>query len=120
MKNDAERIASYLAKTVPATVSLKYASMLAGMKTGFAGAMSSLVAMEISIQARLNLADVPTIDYPFYYNFGREVWAKQERGIDGPSLISMAQSLKDKWEANGLASANLIDIADAVFHITVT
>jgi hypothetical protein len=120
VKSDAERIASYLAKTVPATVSLKLASVLAGMKTGFSAAAQSLVPMEISVQAILNDADVPTIDYPFYLSYAREVWKRIRLGIDGPTLASVAQSLHDKWEAAGLASATLVDIADQVFNITVT
>jgi hypothetical protein len=34
--------------------------------------------------------------------------------------VSVAQSLHDKWEAYGLATATLVDIADKVFHIAVT
>lgn len=120
MKSDAERIASYLAKTVPATVSLKYASALAGMKTGFLGALQSLVPMETQVQALLNDADIATIDYPFYYNFAREIWKRVRNGIDGPSLTSVAQSLHDKYVAYGLATATLVDIADAVFNLVVT
>lgn len=120
MKSDAQRIASYLAKTVPSTVGLKVASMLSGMKTGFAGAAHSLVPVEIAIQAVLNDTDIPTIEYPFYLNFGRELWSEQGKGIDGPTLASVAQSLHDKYEAYGLATATLVDIADQVFHITVT
>ncbi len=120
MITDAQRIASYLAKTVPATMSLKIASVLSGMKTGFSSATQSLVAMEMAVQALLNGMDVPTIDYPFYLNFGREIWGKQRKGIDGPTLNSVAQSLHDKYESYGLTSANLVDIADSVFNITVT
>lgn len=94
--------------------------MLAGMKTGFTAALNSLVPIEMAIQTVLNGTDVPTIDYPFYMNFGREIWSKQNKGIDGDTLASVAQSLTDKYEAYGLDDAILIDIADTVFHITVT
>lgn len=120
MKDDAARIASYLAKTVPGTVSLKVASMLAGMKTNFGGATSSLVTMEMAVQGVLNDANIVTIDYPFYYNFAREIWAKMREGVDGPSLASVAQSLHNKYEAYGLATATLQEIASTVFGITVT
>jgi hypothetical protein len=120
VKDDARRIASYLAKTVPATMSLKVASQLTGMKSGFAGAMTSLVPMEIQIQGILNSANVPTIQYPFYLNFGREIWSKQREGIDGPTLAAVGQSLHDKYVAYGLKTATLTDIADQVFNITVT
>jgi hypothetical protein len=119
VKSDAQRIASYLAKTVPATVSLKVASVLSGMTTGFSAAVDSLVPMETQTQALLNDADVPTIQYPFYLNFGRELWAKIRKGIDGPSLAALGQSLHDKYVGYGLETAVLADIAGQVFNITV-
>jgi hypothetical protein len=42
------------------------------------------------------------------------------RGIDGESLEAQGQMLHDKYEAYGLTSANLIQIAETVFNITVT
>jgi hypothetical protein len=120
VKTDAQRIASYLAKTVPATMSLKVASVLSGMKTGFSSAVQSLATMEALVQGLLNDANVPTIDYPYYYNFAREIWAKMREGIDGPSLASVAQSLHDKYESYGYATATLAAIADEIFNITVT
>jgi hypothetical protein len=120
MRTDEQREGKYDAKYVPATVSLKIASVLPGMRSGFSTAVQDLVAIEFQIQTVLNAAVVPTIQYPFYLNFGREIWKMQNKGIDGPSLASMAQSLHDKYVAYGLATANLVDIADQVFHITVT
>ena len=90
MKNDAERIASYLAKTVPATLGLKIAAMLGGMQSGFSSAVGPLVAMEVAIQGLCNSAAVPTIQYPFYLNFGREIWKLEHKGIDGPGLLASA------------------------------
>ena len=101
-------------------MSLKVASALTGMKSGFATAVQSLVPVEMQIQALLNGADVPTIQYPFYLNFGREIWKKIHEGIDGTTLASSAQSLHDKYVAYGLLTANLQAIADQVFNITVT
>jgi len=120
MKTDAQRIASYLAKTVPATLSLKIASVLGGMQSGFAAATNDLVPMEQAVQGVCNDAAVPTIQYPFYLNFGREIWSGKMQGIDGPGLIAVAQSLHDKYVTYGLATAVLVDIADQVFTITVT
>jgi hypothetical protein len=120
MKTDAQRNDAYVAKTVPATVGLKVAAVLSGMKTNFATAIDDLVPIEMSIQTVLNGADVPTIQYPFYLCFGRQIWKRRYQGIDGDSLNSVAQSLHDKWEAAGLATAVLVEIADTVFGITVT
>ena len=120
MRSDAQRIGAYLAKTAPTTVSLKVAAMLAGMKTGFAAAVTELVPIEQQVQGLLNAAVIPTIRYPFYLAYAREIWGMRNRGIDGDSLTAMVQSLHDKWEANGLATATLVEIADTVFNITVT
>jgi hypothetical protein len=119
MKTDGQRQDQYAAKTVPATVSLKVAAVLSQMKTGFSSAVQSLAAIEAQCQGLLNDANVPTIDYPIYYNFAREIWAKMREGIDGPSLASVAQSLHDKYESYGAATATLQAIADELFNITV-
>jgi hypothetical protein len=101
-------------------VSLKVAAQLGGMKTGFSGAIQSLVPVEMATQNVLNAAAVPTINYPFYLNFAREIWKLIRKGIDGPGLAASAQSLHDKYEAYGLATLTLAAIADTVFNITVT
>jgi len=120
MKTDAQRIASYLAKTVAATLSLKIAAVLGGMQSGFASTCNQLVPMEIAIQGICNADATPTIQYPFYINFGRELWKLEHKGIDGPGLIASAQSLHDKYVGYGLDTAVLVKIADQVFTITVT
>jgi len=120
MKTEAQQQDAYAAKTAPTTVGLKIASRLGGMKTGFEAAITLLVPKMQAIQGILNSLTVSTIQYPFYLNFGRELWALIARGIDGDSLESQAQMLHDKYEMYGLTSAHLIQIADTVFNITVT
>jgi len=120
VKNAADRQDAYGVKTAPTTVGLKVAARLAGMKTGFEAAINELVPIEQQVQALLNAATVPTIHYPFYYAFAREIWTMDNAGISGDSLAAQAQSLHDKWEARGLATARLVEIADTVFNITVT
>jgi len=120
MRTEVDRIGAYDAKTAATTVGLKVAAQLSGMKSNFAAAITSLVPIMQQVQGILNAAAVPTIRYPFYYAYAREIWAAENRGINGDALVLMAQSLHDKWEANGLATATLITIADSVFSITVT
>jgi len=120
MRTEEQRIDQYGAKIAPTTVGLKIAAMLGGMKSGFATAIGNLVPIEQQIQGLLNAAAVPTIRYPFYLAYGREIWGIRNRGIDGDTLTLMAQSLHDKWETRGLATATLVEIADTVFNITVT
>jgi hypothetical protein len=120
VKTEAQQQDAYAAKTAPTTVGLKIASRLGGMKTGFVAAINLLVPKMQAIQGILNSLTVPTIQYPFYLNFGREISRLIVRGIGGNSLEDQAQMLHDKYEAYGLLSVNLIQIADTVFNITVT
>ena len=120
MRTDSQRSDQYNAKTAATTVGLKVAAVLAGMKSGFATAINDLVPIEQQVQGLLNAAGVPTIHYPFYLCFGREVWSLSNRGINGATLTLMAQASKDKWTTRGLTSARLIEIADTVFSVTVT
>jgi hypothetical protein len=120
MRTSQQREAKYDAKTAATTVGLKVAAVLPGMKTGFAAAINELVQIEEQIQVLLNAAGVPTIQYPFYLCFGRELWSRENAGINGAALDAQAQASHDKWVSRGLASARLVEIADSVFNVTVT
>ena len=120
MRTETERTDQYAAKTAATTVGLKVAARLTGMKTGFEAAINQIVPIMQQVQGLLNAASIPTIRYPFYYAYAREIWHKENEGINGAALTVAVQSLHDKWEANGLATATLIEIADTVFSITVT
>lgn len=122
MQTDTQRKESYAAKNVAATVALKVASRLSGMKTGFSTAVQSLVPIEIQIQGILNGSTpaVPTIQYPFYLNFGREIWAARYKGIAGSALTLRAQGLSTFYQAKGYTAAVLIIIALDCFGLTVT
>lgn len=121
MRTDVQRNAKYTSKYVAGTVNLKVAARLDGMKTEFATACAALYAKEVAIQGILNAVGggIPTTLYPFYLAFGREVWALTWKGVIGTSLDAAAQVYHDKWEASGLTSAVLIDIA-ALMGATVT
>ena len=120
MQPDTHRKDSYGAGYVPATVSLKVASRLSGMKTGFGTAVNSLVPIEIQMQGILNvIGTLPTLLYPFYYNFGRQIWAKKTRGIVGTALTLQAQALKTYYTSLGLSPVALIKIALDCFGLVV-
>jgi hypothetical protein len=119
MKDDARRIGAYIAKTTPTTVGLKVAAQLVGMKSGFASAMAELVPLEIQIQTILNDETVPTIKYPFYLNFGREMWRKKNAGIDGGPLTAEAEVLEVKYKGQGLTGAVLARIALDCFNVVI-
>jgi len=120
MKSAVDRRDAYSAKTVAPTVGLKIAAVLPGMKSGFAAAINSLVPIEEQIQALLNAHATPTLQYPYYLAFGRELWGLERAGISGAALDAAAQSFHDKWVSRGLATAYLVEIADSVFNVTVS
>ncbi len=120
MRTDAQRIARYDDKSNPVTVAPIVTAQLPTMKSNFSGKAQSLADIEISIQNSLNAAGLPTIQYPFYLNFGREMWALGVRGVSGTSYIQMCQSLKEKYLRYGLAEPNLIQFAADWFQVTLT
>lgn len=122
MKSDADRIASYNSKTVAATVALIVAATLPDQRTNFAdiAGMSALVSKEQEIQGLLNglTPAVPTIQYPLYLAFGRELWKLTRTGISGPALILAAQGVRDKWHYRAILTATTLDlIALTVFNV---
>ena len=119
MKSDAIRIEQYNAKTVSTTVALKVASMLPTMKSSFGPKCISFVTKELLVQGNLIQTGTPTIQYPFYLNFGREIWGLYTRGISGAALIAMATSLLAKYVAFGLDTGLLKLIADDCFSVTI-
>lgn len=126
MQTDQQRKDAYAAKTTPATVSLKVASQLSTMKSGFAagiGGVDGLVAMEVAIQTILNdqpTPAVPTIQYPFYLNFGREIWARKNSGIAAAALKDNAEVYRIKYMSYGCAETILDEIGLTCFGITFT
>ena len=120
MRTSSQRQDQYNAKTAAATVGLKIAAVLPDMKTGFSAAINELVPIEQQVQGLLNAGNVPSVYYPFYMSFGREMWALTNRGINGAALTALAQALHDKYVSRGLATARLVEIADTVFNVTVT
>lgn len=122
MKSDAERSARYDSKTNAATVGLIVAAVLPDARTNFADpqGMSDLVSKEQQIQAILNThaSNVPTIYYPFYLCFGRELWALTRKGIAGNALTNAAQGVRDKWNYKGFLTAGILDqISLDVFNV---
>ena len=122
MQTDTQRKDQYAAKNVAATVALKVASRLSGMRSRFGTAMQSLVPIEIKIQGILNgtTPAIPTIQYPFYLNFGRELWALQNKGLSGNALTLQAQTLSTYYQARHYTQAVLIQIALDCFGLVVT
>jgi hypothetical protein len=119
MRSGVDRAKKYTAKYVAGTVGLKIAARLPGMKTGYSAAVQSLVPIEIAIQGILNALSVQTTSYPFYINFGREMWSKQWKGIEGGALVAAATTTAAKYVSYGLTKSTLQKIALDCFSIII-
>jgi len=76
-----------------------------------------ITAMELQVKQVCDGAGVPTIQYPFYLSFGREMWALTRKDISGESLAIEAATLIAKWKARGLTEALLAAIRTDVFNV---
>lgn len=119
MRSDAQRIAQYIAKTLPATIGLKIAARLVGMRSGYASIANDLQPIESQITTVCTTDGVVSAQWGKYLAFGRQVWKRAKLGGD-PALTTDVQLLTDKWQAQGCADTVLIHIALDVFGITVT
>jgi hypothetical protein len=119
VRTDADRTEKYTAKYVATTVGLKIASRLAGMKTGYAGGITQLVAYELQTQGILNSSGVMGMSRAGYYNFVREIAGKEFRGSAGAALKADAAILETKYVAYGFDDGILKDCALDIFGITI-
>jgi hypothetical protein len=76
-----------------------------------------MTAMEIEVKQTCDAQGAPTIQYPFYLCFGREVWALTRKEISGESMALEAATLIAKWVSRGLEQTVLQAIRTDVFNI---
>ena len=81
-------------------------------------AIVSLAAMEQQVKQTCDASGVPTIQYPFYLCYGRELWSRIRNGMEGESLAIEAAVLLGKWVARGLTQSVLQDIRTDVFNVS--
>ena len=77
----------------------------------------SLASMEGQVKQVLDGSGVSIIQYPFYLNFGREMWHLAQQDMSGDSLAIEAAILIGKWTARGLTQATLETIRTQVFNV---
>ena len=99
---------------IKATLDEMRPTMLQNVTASF----TSLALMETQVKQVCDGAGVPTIQYPFYLCFGRELWSLTRREFSGESLAQEAATLIAKWVARGLTSAVLQSIRTAVFSVS--
>ena len=117
MMDPAKRIAKwnvkYNTERIKATLDELRPSMLANVTAVF----PMITAMELQVKQVCDGAGVPTIQYPFYLNFGREIWALSRKQVSGESLAQEAANLITKWTGRGLSTPVLQAIRSDVFNV---
>ena len=104
----------YNTERIKATLDDKRPAMLANVTAVF----PMITAMELQVKQVCDGAGVPTIQYPFYLNFGREIWALTRKEVSGESLAQEAAILIAKWVARGLTQSLLQAIRTDVFNVS--
>jgi hypothetical protein len=87
------------------------------MLQNVSSAVPLIAAMELQVKQVCDGAGVPTIQYPFYLCFGREMWALTRKDISGESLALEGAVLIGKWVARGLTQSLLESIRTDVFNV---
>jgi hypothetical protein len=78
----------------------------------------SIVSMETQVKQTCDASGVSVIQYPFYLDFGRELWhMTHEREMSGESAAQEAAVMIAKWTARGLTAPVLQAIRSEVFSI---
>jgi len=117
MTDPARRIENWDAKfdtaAIKATLDKKRPKMLEHVSS----VVPLMTAMELQVKQTCDAAGVPTIQYPFYLCFGREIWALTRKDISGESLAKEAATLIAKWVARGLTQSVLQAIRTDVFNV---
>jgi hypothetical protein len=119
MTDPTKRIANwntkYNTERIKAILDEKRPAMLASVTAVF----PMITAMELQVKQTCDASGVPTIQYPFYLNFGREIWALTRKEVSGESLAQEVAVLLTKWTARGLTSSVLQAIRTQVFNVGV-
>jgi hypothetical protein len=117
MPDPGKRIESWDAKfdtaRIKATLDAKRPKMLEHVDAVF----TSIALMETQVKQTIDASGVPTIQYPFYLCFGREMWSKCRKEMSGESLAQEAAVLIAKWVARGLTQSVLVAIRSQVFNV---
>ena len=111
------RIAKWNAKYDTTRVKAILDEMRPAMLANVTAVFPMITAMELQVKQVCDGAGVPTIQYPFYLNFGRELWALSRKEVSGESFAQEAAVLIAKWMARGLQGPLLQAIRTDVFNV---
>ena len=117
MIDPTKRIAKWNAKYDTTRVKAILDEMRPTMLANVTAVFPMITAMELQVKQVCDGAGVPTIQYPFYLNFGREIWALSRKEVSGESLAQDSAILITKWTARGLQGPVLQAIRTDVFNV---
>ena len=117
MIDPTKRIAKWNAKYDTTRVKAILDEMRPTMLANVTAVFPMITAMELQVKQVCDGAGVPTIQYPFYLNFGREIWALSRKEVSGESLAQESAILITKWTARGLQGPVLQAIRTDVFNV---
>jgi len=117
MMDPTRRIANWNAKFNTERIKATLDDMRPAMLANVTAVFPMITAMELQVKQVCDGAGVPTIQYPFYLNFGREIWALTRKEVSGESLAQEAAVLIAKWVARGLMQSVLQAVRTDVFNV---
>jgi len=117
MMDPTRRIAKWNAKFNTERIKATLDDMRPAMLANVTAVFPLITAMELQVKQVCDSAGVSTIQYPFYLNFGRELWALSRKDISGESYAKEAAVLITKWTGRGLTQAVLQAVRTDVFNV---
>ena len=117
MIDPTKRIAKWNAKYDTTRVKAILDEMRPTMLANVTAVFPMITAMELQVKQVCDGAGVPIIQYPFYLNFGRQIWALSRKEVSGESLAQESAILITKWTARGLQGPVLQAIRTDVFNV---
>jgi hypothetical protein len=117
MMDPTRRIAKWNAKYDTTRIKATLDDMRPTMLQNVTAVFPLITAMELQVKQVCDGSGVSTIQYPFYLNFGRELWALSRKDISGESYAKEAAILITKWTARGLTLAVLQALRTQVFNV---
>ncbi len=116
-KDLTRRIEWWLVKTEPDMVRDRLSRFREAMKRRYIEEQALLMEMEAKVKQVLDGANVPSITYPFYLDFGREVYARKRR-LSGASLSREVEVLLQKWVLRELKREVLERVRDEALSVS--
>jgi hypothetical protein len=117
MQDPTRRIEKWDAKFDTTNIKSTLDKMRPKMLEHVSATFTAIALMETQVKQVCDGAGVPTIMYPFYLCFGRELWALSRKEISGESMAQEAALLISKWVARSLSAPVLQAIRSDVFNV---